>query len=229
MAAGPFLVTGGTGALGRAVVTELLDRGAAVTATWVVAGEREEAERELGDREGLRLVEADLLSGEGAAAAVEAAGADLGGAAFLVGGFAGSGRLTEAPEGEFERMIELNLLSAYRGARAALPSLRPGGSMVFVGARAAVEPFAGAAGYIAAKAGVIALARAIDAEYREGGIRANAVLPSVIDTPANRESMPGADHDSWVSPAAIAKVVRFLLSAESAPTSGAAVPVYGDA
>ena len=76
---------------------------------------------------------------------------------------------------------------------------------------------------------MIAFVKAVAAEYRDDGVRANAVLPSVIDTPANRASMPDADHDRWVAPAQIAGVIRFLCSDESAPVSGAAVPVYGRA
>ena len=76
---------------------------------------------------------------------------------------------------------------------------------------------------------MLAFVQALDAEYRDDGVRVNAILPSVIDTPANREAMPDADHSKWVAPAAIAKVVRFLVSDESAPMSGAAVPVYGRA
>jgi len=91
------------------------------------------------------------------------------------------------------------------------------------------EPFAGAAGYIASKAAVIAFAKAVAAEYRDQRVRCNAILPSVIDTPANRAAMPDADFSKWVPPEEIGRVVRFLVSDESKPTSGAAVPVYGRA
>jgi NAD(P)-dependent dehydrogenase (short-subunit alcohol dehydrogenase family) len=104
-----------------------------------------------------------------------------------------------------------------------------GGSIVCVGTRAAVAPFPGAAGYIASKAAVIAFAQAVAAEYKNDRIRCNAILPSVIDTPANRASMPKADHERWVKPAEIAGVIAHLLSEDSAPTSGAAIPVYGRA
>jgi homoserine kinase len=104
-----------------------------------------------------------------------------------------------------------------------------GGFVVCVGARAALEPFSGGSSYAISKASVLALVRALDADYREEGIRANAILPSVIDTPANRESMPDADYSKWVTPAQIARVIRFLCSADSAPVSGAAIPVYGRA
>ena len=104
-----------------------------------------------------------------------------------------------------------------------------GGSIVCVGTRAALHPFPGAAGYISSKAAVIALAAAVAAEYKSDGVRCNAILPSVIDTPANRASMPKSDHDKWVKPAEIGGVIAYLLSEASGPTSGAAIPVYGRA
>ena len=96
-------------------------------------------------------------------------------------------------------------------------------------ARAAERPFAGAAAYASSKAAVRTFAQAVAVEYRDDGVRCNAVMPSVIDTPANRAAEPDADHSRWVQPAEIARVVLFLCSEESAPVSGAAVPVYGRA
>ena len=98
-----------------------------------------------------------------------------------------------------------------------------------VSARAAVSPFPGASGYVTAKAAVRAFAEAVAVEYRQRGVRCNTVLPSVIDTPANRAAQPDADHGRWVPPAEIAEMIRFLASPESAPTSGASIPVYGRA
>jgi len=98
-----------------------------------------------------------------------------------------------------------------------------------VSAKAALEPFAGAAGYISAKAAVLAFVRALDAEYRDDSVRANAILPSIIDTPANRDAMPDSDWSKWVAPEQIARVIRHLVSQDSEVTSGAAVPVYGRA
>src|SRR5204862_1173768 len=116
-------------------------------------------------------------------------------------------------------------------ARAAMPRLveRGGGAYVGVSARAGLRPFAGAAGYVTAKAAVLTFVQALVAEYRASGVRCNAILPSVIDTPANREGQPDADWSKWVPPEEIARVVRFLVSEESAPTSGAGIPVYGRA
>jgi NAD(P)-dependent dehydrogenase (short-subunit alcohol dehydrogenase family) len=222
------LIAGGTGALGGAVLRAFLDEGRPVTATWLVDRERERVERDLAGAGNLTLVQADLTDPASVDAAV--AGVDgLGGVVNLVGGFAGGANVDEADLETFERMLRLNLVPGFLLARAAMPRLVDGGGGAYVGvsARAAVKPFAGAAGYIAGKAGVLAFVRALDAEYRASGVRANAILPSVIDTPANRAAMPDADHSRWVAPEAIAKVVRFLASDQSAPTSGAAVPVYG--
>jgi NAD(P)-dependent dehydrogenase (short-subunit alcohol dehydrogenase family) len=98
-----------------------------------------------------------------------------------------------------------------------------------MGTRAALTPFKGAAAYAASKAAVIAFAQAVAVDYRDDGVRANALLPSVIDTPANRAQMPNADHSNWVPPAAIAATIAFLCSDAGAATSGAAIPVYGRA
>ncbi len=149
----------------------------------------------------------------------------------LVGGFHAGKRVHETPVDVFETQFRLNLRPTYLVTAAALPAMLAagGGSIVCVGTRAALEPFSGAAGYAASKAAVLAFVRAVAVEYRDDGIRCNAVLPSVIDTPANRSAMPNADHEKWVRPAQIAAVIAHLLSDSAAPTSGAMVPVYGRA
>jgi NAD(P)-dependent dehydrogenase (short-subunit alcohol dehydrogenase family) len=221
------LVAGGTGALGQAVLRELVSSGYGVTATWIVDRERERVQNEFG---GVRLVKADLMEAEGAAGAV-AAMDDLEAVVNLVGGFASAPPVHETDPEDFDRMIRLNLRPAFMLARAAMPALtdRGGGAFVCVSARAALRPFAGAAGYVTGKAALLGFVGALDAEYRDRGVRVNAVLPSVIDTPANRAASPDADASRWVPPEQIAKVIRFLVSEDSAPTSGAAVPVYGRA
>jgi NAD(P)-dependent dehydrogenase (short-subunit alcohol dehydrogenase family) len=222
------LVAGGTGALGGAVVRELLDSGHDVTATWIVESERERIEAELGDR--ATLVRADLTEPEGAEQAV-AAVEELEAVVDLVGGFRSGAKVHESDPADLDRMLTLNVRTAYLLARAVMPRLvaRGGGAFVAVSARAALKPFPGAAAYVASKAAVLALVKALDAEYRADGVRCNAVLPSMIDTPANREATPNADFSKWVTPAEIAKVIRHLVSEDSAPTSGAGIPVYGRA
>jgi NAD(P)-dependent dehydrogenase (short-subunit alcohol dehydrogenase family) len=225
------IVTGGTGGLGAAVVARLLDDGWRVVVPWVVERELERVDQ----REGLELIQADLFDEDAVREVVTAgagdSGAPLRGLVNLVGGFAAGGRVHETGIEEFERQFRLNLRPTYLVIHAALPHLLEagGGSIVCVGTRAALQPFKGAAGYVASKAAVIALAQAVAVEYKDDGIRCNAILPSVIDTPANRQSMPKADHDRWVKPAEIAGVIAHLLSSDSAPTSGAAIPVYGRA
>jgi NAD(P)-dependent dehydrogenase (short-subunit alcohol dehydrogenase family) len=223
------LVAGGTGALGQPVVRELLDSGYECTVTWVVEDERRQAEEDFGDR--ATLVYADLIDPGGGAAEAVAAVDDLEAVVDLVGGFLPSGVVHETEPADFERMIDLNLTPAVNLARAAMPRMieRGGGAFVGVSSRAALRPFRGAAGYIVGKAALLAFIQALDADYRKDGIRANAILPSVIDTPANRADQPDADHSKWVQPAEIAKVVRHLVSGDSAVTSGAAIPVYGRA
>jgi NAD(P)-dependent dehydrogenase (short-subunit alcohol dehydrogenase family) len=227
---GTVLVTGGTGALGTAVVGELLTAGARVVSTWIVPEQRDRVEEELGSHDLLELLEADVSTDDGAQVAVEAARRQppLAAVANLVGGYAG-GLVHEAPPDAMERMLDLNLLTAYRTIRAALPPMleQGGGSIVCVGAKGAVQPFKGSPAYNVAKTAVVGLVRAVAVDYRDDGIRANAVLPSVIDTAANREQMPDADHSKWVPPVQIARVIRFLCGPDSAPTSGAAIPVYG--
>jgi NAD(P)-dependent dehydrogenase (short-subunit alcohol dehydrogenase family) len=220
------LVAGGTGALGTAVVKELVASGYPVGATWVVERERERLE----GLEGVELIKADLFDAGEAASAV-AAVSDIGAVVNLVGGYAEGGRVHETEPDEFDRLMRLNLTPNVMLARAAIPRFlrRGGGAFVAVSARPALRPFSGAAPYIVAKAAVLSFIQTLDAEYRQDGVRANAILPSVIDTPANRESQPKADFEKWVKPEDIAKVVRFLISDESGPTSGAAVPVYGRA
>jgi NAD(P)-dependent dehydrogenase (short-subunit alcohol dehydrogenase family) len=221
------LITGGTGGLGSAVVRAFLDDGWRVVVPWV-------AEHELSrvhEHEALELVQADLFDPGSVERVVGHAGPSLRAVVNLVGGFAMGGRIHETPVEDFEAQFRLNLRPSYLVCSAALPGLiaAGGGAIVCVSSRAALQPFPGAAGYIASKAAVLAFVDALAAEYTQDGVRANAILPSVIDTPANRESMPGADFATWVTPEQIAGVVRFLCSDAAAPTSGAHVPVYGRA
>jgi len=230
--AASVLVTGATGGLGPSVVEAFLADGWRVVAT----SRSGRPPQDLVGHERLEAVATDLFEpadvGEAVTVAVgDRAGAPLRALVNLVGGYAIGGRVHETPVEQFERQLTLNLRPTYLVTGAVLPHLVEGGggSIVCVGARAAVRPFRGAAGYAAAKAAVVAFAQAVAVEYAADGVRCNAVLPSVIDTPANREREPDADHSRWVAPAQVAAVIRFLCGQESAPTSGAAIPVYGRA
>jgi NAD(P)-dependent dehydrogenase (short-subunit alcohol dehydrogenase family) len=224
------IVTGGTGGLGVAVVQAFLDAGWRAVVPWL-------AERELGrlpEREGLELVQADLCDPDAVGRVVDTAagfdGAPLRSVVNLVGGFSAPGNVADTPIESFEQQFRLNLRPLYLIAAAAMPHLQAdGGTLVAVSTRAALRPFAGAAGYCSSKAAVLAFVGCLDAEYQDDGVRANAILPSVIDTPGNRAAQPNADTSKWVKPGQIAQTILFLCSDASSATSGAAIPVYGRA
>jgi NAD(P)-dependent dehydrogenase (short-subunit alcohol dehydrogenase family) len=218
------LVTGGAGGLGRKVVDVLLGDGWRV----VVPLERE---GDLEGRDGLATVVADLTDPDDVARALRAgiaeAGAPLRALVNLVGGFAAGQHVAETPLSEFERLFALNLRPTYLMTQAVLPRLAAngGGSIVCVGSSAALQPFAGGAGYAASKAAVLTFARVVAEEGRADGIRCNAIVPTQIDTPANRAAMPASEHHKLVPPERIARVVAFLCDDASAAVTGAAVPV----
>jgi NAD(P)-dependent dehydrogenase (short-subunit alcohol dehydrogenase family) len=222
------LITGGAGGLGRAVVTTFVEQGWRVVApvragsTGLVPAGAVAVEADLTDQDQVR---------DAVAVAAGDAAAPLGAVVNLVGGYAGSGRVHETPVDDFEAMLRVNLRPLYLVTSAALPALvaAGGGAVVCVSSRAAVAPFPGAAGYVTAKAGVLAFANAVAVEYRRQNVRCNTVLPSVIDTPANRKAMPKADPSQWVSPEQLAAIIVWLTSDEAAPISGASIPVYGRA
>jgi NAD(P)-dependent dehydrogenase (short-subunit alcohol dehydrogenase family) len=221
------IVTGGTGGLGAAVTRTLLDGGWRVVVPWYEEGELERVE----EHERLALVQADLTDPDSVAETVGAAGDGLRALVNLVGGFAQGERVHATPVDDFERLIRLNLRPTYLMCAAAIPTMLAAGdgSIVCVSARAAVRPFPGAAGYITAKAAVLAFVDVLHTEYGSDGIRANAIMPSTIDTPANRASQPDADHERWVKPAEIALVIAHLCSDDTRVTSGGHIPVYGRA
>ncbi len=224
---GSVVVTGGTGGLGSAVTQTLLADG------WhVVVPYHDERELErVAQHERLELVEADLFEPLAAAAVIAHAAGRVDALVNLVGGYEAAGRIHETPIEDFERQFRLNLRPTYLMCHAALPRMldQGAGSIVCVSTRAVLRPFAGAAGYIASKTAVLAFVDSLAVEYTKDGVRTNAILPSVIDTPANRAGQPDADHSRWVKPDEIAAVIRFLCSDDSAPTSGAHIPVYGRA
>jgi NAD(P)-dependent dehydrogenase (short-subunit alcohol dehydrogenase family) len=225
-----YVVTGGTGGLGRSVVQHLLARGDRVAVPY-----RNEsawkALREAAPRDRLWGRATDVADIEEARRFVEEAHAAVGpldGAALAAGAWLGSGPLHEAPVSEWDAMLRTNLQSVYATCRALVPRLagRPT-SVVTVGSRQVGSGGAGAAGYVVSKAAVLELTRVLALENRGSGIRFNLVAPGTIDTPANREAMPKADRSKWTPPEEIAAVIGFLLSPASAPTSGAEIPVDG--
>lgn len=221
------IVTGGTGALGMAVVDNLLAAGARcrVPVFHDVKGEA------LSRRERVVLVPHCDLTNEADVARLYAGVDDLWASIHIAGGFA-MHDLTETTKADLMRMLDVNLVSCYLCCREALRAFREaGGRIVNVAARPALEPRAGGgmSAYVASKAAVAALTQALAAEVVSRNILVNAVAPSIIDTPANRAAMPTADYDAWPKPGQIAATIAFLASPENAVTTGAIVPVYGRA
>ena len=223
------IVTGGTGALGRAVVKRLLASGARVAVSYRRTEEWRALQAEAGASAALFGFEADLADAAAAAAFVNQAQQRLGlvdAVALVAGGWAGGTSFDKAPVDEWSRMLRGNLDSAAYVCRAALPHLRQqGGSVVAIGSRAAETGGGGMAAYAVSKLALHALVRVLAQENRAHGVRVNAVLPGTIDTPANRDAMKSAETSGWTSADKIAQVVLFLLSSDSAATSGALVPV----
>ncbi|WP_370654952.1 SDR family NAD(P)-dependent oxidoreductase [Prescottella sp. R16] len=224
---GTAFVTGGTGALGVAVTEHLLSIGWRVVVPFIVP---EEAAR-LSDHDRLEKIRCNVAEptelDEAVTVAANDAGAPLTALVNLVGGFESGPRTHEADAAAIDRQLDLNVRTTYAVLRAGLPHLiaNGGGSVVAMSSGAALKPFPGGTAYSTSKAAVLALAESIAVEYKADGIRSNALLPGVIDTPANRTAMPNSDRANWVAPAAIAKVIEFLLSEDSAPISGAAIPL----
>jgi NAD(P)-dependent dehydrogenase (short-subunit alcohol dehydrogenase family) len=217
------LITGGSGGLGRAVVAAFVANDWRVVVPDVAPAPLEGAE----------VVQADLTdAGEVARVVETAAGHEatpLRAVVNLVGGFAADQPVATTPVDDFEAQFALNLRPTYLVTQAALPALvgAGGGSIVCMSSRSALHPFAGAAGYCASKAAVIAFVQVVAREHAAAGVRCNAVLPSMIDTPANRAAMPPEQHAKLTPPEQIASVIRFLCGDESVATTGAAIPVYG--
>lgn len=221
------IVTGGTGGLGAAVTQRFLAEGWRVVVPWVNEAELERA----GEHERLALIQADLLDAGSVAEVAALAGAGTRAVVNLVGGFAAGGRIHETEVGVLEAQLRLNVTTAWLVSAAALPAMLDAheGAIVCVSSRTALQPFSGGAAYGIAKGAVLGLVDALHTEYSGDGLRANAVLPSVLDTPGNRASMPDADPATWVPPERLAATIAYLCSPEAADTSGAHIPVYGRA
>lgn len=224
------VITGASGALGSAAVERFRAYGATVCAVDVV--EPEDDESLLDPDGGTHFYEADLTDEGDVERLVERVVDDHGRIDHLLniaGTWRGGDHIEETDVDAFEFLVDVNLKTAFLASKHAIPALQEtGGSIVSVSARSSLEGGEGDGPYRITKAGIRLLTETI-AEENLGAVRANSVMPSVIDTPMNREMMPDADHDEWVDPAEIADVMAFLCSDGASVTSGAAVPVYGEA
>ena len=220
------VVTGGTGALGQAVTLRFLSDGAAVAVPYAVQAERDRLYQRVAAADRHRLVMepvdvTDLEAMTPFAASVVAARRKIDILVAGVGGFAG-GSLLETDVDTWKRMLDLNLTSAFSVAKAVIPHMVEAGygRVVIIASRAVVPPAGGFIAYTVAKAGVIAFTQALAQETREDGVTVNAVLPSTMDTPANRAAMPNSDRKGWVPVEAVADAIAVLAREASAHITG---------
>lgn len=229
------VVTGATGSLGTVLTGRLAARGFRIGATYLIPEEAAAYERTHPlDEDHLILRRVNTVESaevDSFMAEVTERFGRMDALACLVGGWAGGRDLAETDDLRFERMLDLNLRSAFVTLRSAIPRITAsgGGRILLVGSRAALDTPPGQAAFNAAKAGVAALAQTAALELEEANITVNVILPSVIDTPTTRAALPYADYVRWPSPEEIAAVADFVLTGESGVISGAAIPVYGRA
>lgn len=223
------VVTGGTGALGSAVVAALIEAGATCHVPYV--NEQKAQRFAFRGHDRVKLIAHCELTDEAQVARLYADVMPLWASIHLAGGFA-AGPLADAPKAALMAQIDVNFVSCFLCCRAAVKMMQragKGGRIVNVAARPALEWRAGAgmAAYTASKAAVAALTAALAEEVAKDGILLNAVAPSIMDTPANRAAMPKADHACWPKVEEVARTILFLVSTENLVTRGAIVPVYG--
>ncbi len=228
------VITGGTGGLGTALARRLATKPEyRLAVTYLIPEEAEAFERSLDlDEDRLMLRRVDATDAQEVSTFLKQVVEHFGSMqalCSLVGGWAGGRDIEDTDDVRLERMLDLNLRSAFYAVRAAIPYLRPveNGRIVLVGSRAAIENPQGQAAFNIAKAGVVALAKTVAQELVDTDVTSNAVMPAVIDTPATRAALPFADYVDWPTPDEIAAVIEFLLGPESRVIRGAAIPVYG--
>jgi NAD(P)-dependent dehydrogenase (short-subunit alcohol dehydrogenase family) len=227
-------VAGGTGGLGRAVSLTFLEIGARVAVTYRDEAELQEL-RKTADRNATNLsaFAVDVTHEAAVQNAVQKLIEQQGRLDVLVntvGAYAGGINGWELDSKTLERMLSLNLRSGFVLTKAVVPEMlrQKSGSIVNVAAKAAFDHAAGASAYAASKAAAVAFMDSLSADLKGSGVRVNTILPSIIDTAANRKFMPKADFSLWPKPEQIAKVILFLSSDDASVVHGAAIPVYGD-
>ena len=228
------LVAGGTGGLGRAVSLAFLQEGARVVVTYRKQKELDTLKNlAVGNGSQLDGYDVDVTDEAEVGKLVEgivARHGRLDAIVNTVGGYAGGVKLWELDTKVFDQMLALNLRAGYALSRAAVRvMLKQGsGAIVNIAAKAALDHGAGAAAYVAAKAAAVAMIDSLAEDLKGTGIRVNSVLPSIIDTEANRKAMPKADFAKWPKPEDIARVIVFLCGDGAKVIHGAAVPVFGN-
>jgi NAD(P)-dependent dehydrogenase (short-subunit alcohol dehydrogenase family) len=223
------LITGGTGALGRAVVEAFTSSNAISIATYISDKEAENAKTKIGT---LDLVKADITKEDQVRKLVsyvveKHSRIDV--LVNVVGGYIGGKKVTELEESEWDKMMNLNLKSAFLISKHVLPVMVPAkhGKMIHISSRTGLKSSGYDSAYAASKSGLIRLVESMSEEVKEYGINVNCILPSIIDTDANRKAMPNSDFSKWVKIGGLASLVLFLCSEEANVINGAAIPAYG--
>ncbi len=228
------LVAGGTGGLGRAVSLAFLEEGAKVVVTYRDRKEWDDLKAisaaSISSLAGHRV---DVTDSAGVGQLVQKVVAEYGHLDVMVntvGAYAGGMKLWETDPKVFDQMLTLNLRAGYTLLRAVVPEMlkQKQGAIISLASKAALDHAAGAAAYAASKAAAVAMIDSLAADLKGSGVRVNSILPSIIDTPANRSAMPNADFAQWPKPEEIARVILFLCSDDARLIHGAAVPVYGN-
>jgi len=228
------VVPGGTGSVGRALIPKLITRGFKVATTYLIPDEATALEEHLDlDEDRLILRRVDCTDATAVNAFFEEAQSAFGEInvmASLVGGWAGGRDVAETSDVRLDRMLDLNLRTAWNCSRAAIPLMSDDwGRIVLMGSKHALDSPAGQAAYNVAKSGVLALAKSIAVELLDTATTCNALLPSVINTDATRAALPYSDYVNWPQPSEIADVLDFIASRESKVVNGAFLPVWGSA
>lgn len=220
------LVTGAKGGLGTFVTQAFLDAGATVAGT-----SRSIKQSDFPDQRFTAFAAElnDSAAAERLVASVVERFQKIDALVHLVGGFAGGQAVSETSEETLDMMLEMNVKSAFRIVRAVLPQMQSRGSgrIVAVGSKAALEPAANTGAYSLSKAALVSLMRTVAIENKSRGITANVLLPSTMDTPANRAMAPQADPGQWVPPGDVASLAVWLVSSAGAAVNGVAIPIYG--
>lgn len=229
------LITGGTGILGSAVTKAYLAQGDTVAVTYLFEEEVERFKQynpeltedvtflfaNVTEETEVQKTIAEFISKFGALDVL----------VNIVGGFVGGIPTAELEEDRWDFMMNLNLKSVFLCCKAAIPHMtaQSYGKIINVSARAGLKGEAGLSAYCVSKGGVRTLTESLAAEVMDSGVNVNAIMPSIMDTPMNREAMPDEEHDRWVAPADVARVICFLTSDDATIINGAAIPVYGRA
>ena len=227
------IVAGGTGGLGKSVSLALLAEGAKVAVTYIIPEEfaalRAAASHHAASLSGEHVDVTDVSATRKFVDQVLRQHGQINVLVNTIGGYAGGIKLWELEPAVLDKMLALNLRAGYTLARAVVPAMlkEQKRAIVNVAAKAAFDHAAGASAYASSKAAALALMDSLSEDLRGSGVRVNSILPSIIDTEANRQAMPNADFSKWPKPEDIAKVVLFLCSDDAKVVHGAALPVYG--